>query len=167
MKTPKASGACLRALDPISSQACVAHLTPLCYVGKFGLTRVGPPSTKSWIRPCNDRQLPIHVDCERLTVDLLYVHCRPAHRIDDRSPIHMDCEMLTVYPLNVHCRSAPPPGSAQKLLSQFDHVLATLNSLIVWYKDITIEPLDIWWYVQYTKRDDIFYRNVYDFKYNH
>ena len=43
MKTPKASGALRQAPDPMPRYARFAHLTPLCYVGKIGRTRAGPP----------------------------------------------------------------------------------------------------------------------------
>ena len=36
----------------------------------------------------------------------------PPTKIDDKQlPIHADCEMLTVDPLHAECQSAPPPGS--------------------------------------------------------
>ena len=53
MKTPKASGALRWAPDPMPRYACFTHLTPLCYVGKIGQTRAGPPLTKSWICYCS------------------------------------------------------------------------------------------------------------------
>ena len=43
MKTPKASGALRRAPDPTPRYAHFAHPTLLCYVGKIGWTRAGPP----------------------------------------------------------------------------------------------------------------------------
>ena len=42
MKTPKASGALRLAPDPMPTYAHFTFMTPFCYTGKFGLTRVAP-----------------------------------------------------------------------------------------------------------------------------
>ena len=66
MKTPKASGALRWAPDPIPAYAHFARTTPLCYVGKIWLTRVGVRPLDQILDPL--LLLPDNLQCQAVEI---------------------------------------------------------------------------------------------------